>query len=83
MMHTFPASASAVFTDPYHKRRLRIVDQTDYVINADDFVDPELFYGEEAVSEVQRTALHHASARADPIAVCELIRQGYPQSPSR
>lgn len=74
MMERFPASESAVFTEAFHKRRLRIVDQTDYATSADDFVDPVPLYGAEAASGVRRTALHHAAANADPIAVCELIR---------
>lgn len=74
MMQTFPTNTSAIFTEAYHRRRLRIVDQTDYAVSADDFVDPEPLYGADAVSNVRQTALHHAAARADAIAVCELIR---------
>ena len=65
---------SAVFTEAFQRRRLRIVDQSDYATSPDDYVDAGPLYGESSSSGIQRNALHHAATHADPIAVCELIR---------
>ena len=78
-------STSAIYTETFHRRRLRFVDQTRYGASPDDYVDAEPLYGEPgnstisvppSSSSVKRTALHHAAAHADHLAVCELIRCG-------
>lgn len=65
---------SAVYTEAFHRRRLRIVDRADYTVSADDYIDPRPLYGEGASIETKRPALHQAAVNADPLAVCELIR---------